>query len=66
MKTKKITKKLSLSKATVSNLEQKALNEVRGGVDTYGLYCSQLECSQDGACTNHCSFVPSCPNMICW
>jgi len=46
MKTKKLTKKLTLNKSTLVNLDLKTMNEVQGGrTETCKTYCQATICS---------------------
>ncbi len=54
MKTKKMSKKLVLSKETVSNLGDGQLNRARGGV-------TAVECETDEPAT----YCWGCPSLIC-
>lgn len=66
MKPKKINKKLSFSKSTISDLNFKELNDVQGGGPTGDLftYCGDFTCTcpatcQGFTCDNH-------DGTVCW
>jgi natural product precursor len=62
MKKESYSKKLSLNKATISNLDQSGMNQIKGGVDTvlsacitnYPPRCDSIEnpCISHSACTS--------------
>lgn len=54
MKTKKLDKKLSLKKSTVSHLDNKDLNHVKGGVVPTGI-----------TCPGHCNTFITCGPTKC-
>lgn len=59
MKTKKLTKKLFISKQTVSNLSGTQLNRVKGGITGGVPTCIGPTCVDEG-----CSNFP-CQTMVC-
>lgn len=52
MKSKKFSKKLSLQKATISNLNENGMNQIKGGLVTQPLtacdvtYCNTMDCTK--------------------
>lgn len=68
MKTKKISKKLSLNKSTVSHLNGKTMKEANGGrpaVSRYAYICNSepYECITQITCPTGC--VDTCMGGIC-
>jgi natural product precursor len=53
MKTKKMSKRLSLNKKTITDLNDSELNSVRGGIDT------------GYSCPGHCDTIESCGPTQC-
>lgn len=58
MKNKKLSKKLTLRKHTVSNLDEKQLDAIQGGITTKSFYLSVC----DTVCRTDCSACPTDPD----
>lgn len=67
MKIKHSSKKLSLNKGTVSNLNKKAMKEINGGCWTEGVTCafcnSIVSCSPENCI--QCEPTWECPTYFC-
>ncbi len=54
MKTKKFSKRMTLNKTTVSNLENRTMNNVKGGAPSLGDWCDTWV---EGSCPTECYSV---------
>ncbi len=65
MKTKKLNKKLTLSKVSVANLNSEMLTNVRGGVLTLQITCgdacdTDFTCGDETYCGGDCRTISLC------